>query len=177
MTVDDALNMIRIADVLVSPDGEWAFFSESELDWDENKRKKKYYMIPAGGGEATKLTDHENDVESYKWSPDGRGIVFTANEALSEERQKEHDKGADAYYVREGPHGREEGSWRNLWTFDLSSMDETRLTDEKLVISEFDISPSGERVVFAAAALELFLLVRALSGQHTEEESCPAHEQ
>lgn len=194
MTVDDVLNMIRIADVLMSPDGEWVFFSESELDWDENKRKKKYYMIPAGGGEAiqfigdaggesfqfspdgkylsflrpvddndqvywmrtvggeaAKLTDHENGVESYKWSPDGRGIFFTASEALSEEGQKEHDKGADQYYVREGPHGREEGSWRNLWTFDLASMDETRLTDEELVISDFDVSPDGERVVFAAA--------------------------
>ena len=194
MTVDDVLNMIRIADVLMSPDGEWVFFSESELDWDENKRKKKYYMIPAGGGEAiqfigdaggesfqfspdgkylsflrpvddndqvyrmstvggeaAKLTDHENGVESYKWSPDGRGIFFTANEALSEEEQKEHDKGADEYYVREGPHGREEGSWRNLWAFDLASMDETRLTDEELVISDFDVSPDGERVVFAAA--------------------------
>ena len=194
MTVDDVLNMIRIADVLMSPDGEWVFFSESELDWDENKRKKKYYMIPAGGGEAiqfigdaggesfqfspdgkylsflrpvddndqvyrmstvggeaAKLTDHENGVESYKWSPDGRGIFFTANEALSEEGQEEHDKGADEYYVREGPHGREEGSWRNLWAFDLASMDETRLTDEELVISDFDVSPDGERVVFAAA--------------------------
>ena len=198
MTVDDGLNMIRIADVLMSPDGEWVFFSKSELDWDENKRKKKYYMVPAGGGEAiqfigdaggesfrfspdgkylsfirpvddndqvywmrtaggeaTKLTDHKNGVESYKWSPDGRGIIFTADEALSEERQKEHDKGADAYYVREGPHGREEGSWRNLWTFDLSSMDETRLTDKELVITDFDVSPDGQRVVFAAARQRL----------------------
>ena len=198
MTVDDALNMVRIADVLMSPDGEWVFFSKSELDWDENKRKKKYFMVPTGGGEAvqfigdaggesfqsspggeylsflrpvddndqvfwmrtaggeaTKLTDHENGVESYKWSPDGSGIVFTANEALSEEREKEHDKGADAYYVREGPHGREEGSWRNLWTFDLSSMDETRLTDEELVITDFDVSPDGKRVVFGAARQRL----------------------
>ena len=198
MTVDDALDMIRIADVLMSPDGEWVFYSESALDWDENKRKKTYYMIPAGGGEAVpfigdgggasfrfspdgkhlsflrsvdgndqvfwmwtaggeaaKLTDHENGVESYEWSPDGRGILFTANEPLSEERQKEHDKGADAYYVREGPNGREEGSWRNLWAFDLASMDESRLTDEELVISDFDVSPDGERVVFSAARQRL----------------------
>ncbi len=216
MTVDDALDMIRIADVLMSPDGEWVFYSESALDWDENKRKKTYYMIPAGGGEAVpfigdpggasfrfspdgkhlsflrsvdgndqvfwirtaggeaaKLTDHENGVESYEWSPDGRGILFTANEPLSEERQKEHDKGADAYYVREGPNGREEGSWRNLWAFDLASMDESRLTDEELVISDFDVSPDGERVVFSAARQrlsnyfflsELYLVDRLQSG-------------
>ncbi len=34
-------------------------------------------------------------------------------------------------------------------------MTETRLTDEELVISEFDISPDGERVVFAAARQRL----------------------
>ena len=218
MTVDDDLNMVRLGDVLMSPDGEWVFYSESELDWEENKRKKKYFMVPAAGGEATqfigdaggesfqfspdgkylsflrpvddpvddnaqvfwmrttggeatKLTDHESGVESYKWSPDGRQIIFAADEALSEERQKEHDKGADAYYVREGPHGREEGSWRNLWAFDLSSMDETRLTDEELVISEFDVAPDGNRVVFAAARqdLENYFYLSELYLAHTVE--------
>ena len=41
MTVDDALNMVRLADVLMSPDGSWVFFSKSELDWDKNKRKTR----------------------------------------------------------------------------------------------------------------------------------------
>ena len=67
MTVDDVLNMIRIADVLMSPDGEWVFFSESELDWDENKRKKKYYMIPAGGGEAVQFIGDAGG-ESFQFS-------------------------------------------------------------------------------------------------------------
>ena len=51
---------------------------------------------------------------------------------MSDEQEEEYDKGADAFYVREGPHGREEGSWRNLWEFSLSSMKGTRLTDEEL---------------------------------------------
>lgn len=198
MTVDDAMNMIRIQDVLMSPDGKWVFFSKSELDWDENKRRKRHYMIAAdggeaiqfigdaggsgfqfspdgkylsflrpvdgneqifwmsiSGGEAVKLTNHKNGIVSYKWSADASKIFFTADEALSDEEQKEHDKGDDAFYVREGPNGREEGSWRNLWVFDVSSMKETRLTNEELVVGDFDVSPDDTRVVFTAMRQDL----------------------
>ena len=75
MTVDDALNMIRIADVLMSPDGEWVFFSESKLDWEENERKKKYFMIPAGGGQAIQFIG-EAGGESFQFSPDGKYLSF-----------------------------------------------------------------------------------------------------
>ena len=198
MTVDDSLDMARIENVLMSPDGRWIFYSLSELDWDRNEREQKHYMIPAdggdaipfigraggsdfhfspdgeylsflrsvdgkpqifrmrmSGGEASKLTNHRGGIISYKWSGDAGKIFFTAEEALSDEEQKEHDKGADAFYVREGANGRKEGRWRNLWIFDLSSMKETRLTDEELVISEFDVSPDGSRVVFAAMRQDL----------------------
>ena len=198
MTVDDSLDMVRIENVLMSPDGQWVFYSLSELDWDRNEREQKHYMIPAdggdaipfigraggsafqfspdgeylsflrsvdgksqifrmrmSGGEASKLTSHRGGIISYEWSGDAGKIFFTAEEALSDEEQKEHDKGADAFYVREGANGRKEGRWRNLWVFDLSSMKETRLTDEELVISEFDVSPDGSRVVFAAMRQDL----------------------
>ena len=198
MTVDDALNMVRVADVLMSPDGRWVFFSKSELDWDENKRKTKHYMIAADGGEATqfigeaggssfqfsprgkslsflrsvdgkdqifrlsisggeavRLTNHINGIASYRWAPDGSKIFFTAAEALGDEQQKEYDLGADSYRVREGPNGREEGRWRNLWVFPLASKEEARLTNEELVVGSFDVSPDGRRLVFAAVRQDL----------------------
>ena len=37
MTVDDALNMVRLGNVRMSPDGKKVFFSKSELDWKKNK--------------------------------------------------------------------------------------------------------------------------------------------
>jgi len=193
MTVDDALNMIRLGDVRMSPDGKWIFFSKSNLDWGKNKKIKKYFMIPAkggeafqfigsaggssfqfspngkyfsfkrtvdkssqifvmrlNGGEAIQLTDHKNSVDSYKWSADASKIFFTAEEPMSEEEQKEYDLGDDAILIFEGPNGREEAHWKNLWVFNLSSKKEKRLTDEELIINEFDVSPDGTRVVFAA---------------------------
>ncbi len=198
MTVDDALNMVRVQNVTMSPDGAWVFFSQSELAWDDNKRNEEHYLIatdggeaihfigdgggsafrfsPDGehlsflrsvdddrqifrislsGGEARQLTDHHNGIVSYRWSPDGSEIFFTADEAMSDEEQEEYDAGADAFYVREGPNGRERGSWRNLWVFSLSSREEARLTDEELVVRAFDVSPDGSRVVFAAVRQDL----------------------
>jgi dipeptidyl aminopeptidase/acylaminoacyl peptidase len=197
MTVDDALNMVRLRNVRMSPDGKLVFFSKSELDWGKNKRIMKHFMIPASGGEAwqyigdaggssfqfspdgkylsfkrkvdkisqifimplsggeaLQLTNHKNSVDSYKWSEDTRQIFFTAEEPRSEEEQKEYDLGDDAVFVFEGPNGREEAHWRNLWVFDLSSKKEKRLTDEEFIIDEFDVSPDGERVIFTAAPLE-----------------------
>jgi dipeptidyl aminopeptidase/acylaminoacyl peptidase len=197
MTVDDALNMVRLSNVRMSPDGKWVFFSKSELDWGKNKRRMKHFMIPASGGEAQQyigdaggssfqfssdgkylsfkrkvdknnqifimplsggeaiqLTNHQNSVHSYKWSADASQIFFTAEEPRSEKEQKEYDLGDDAVFVFEGPNGREEAHWRNLWIFDLSSKKEKRLTDEEFIINEFDVSPDGKRVVFAATKQE-----------------------
>jgi len=196
MTVDDALNMLRLGNVQMSPDGKWVFFSKSELDWGKNKRKMKYFLILArggeafqyigeaggssfqfsphgkylsfkravdkssqifimslSGGEAVQLTHHKNSIDSYKWSADASKIFFTAEEPMSKEEQKEYDLGDDAVFVFEGPNGREEARWRNLWVFNLSSRKERRLTDEELIIDEFDVSPDGKRIIFTAAPL------------------------
>ena len=193
MTVDDALNMVRLGNILMSPDGEWVFFSKSELNWEKNKRRTKYFMIPASGGEAVQyigsaggssfkfspdgkylsfkrtiennsqifimslkggeavqLTHHQNSIDSFNWSPDAIKIFFTAEEPMAEEEKKEYDLGDDAVFVFEGPNGREEARWQNLWVFNISTKKEKRLTNEKLIINEFDISPDGKRVVFAA---------------------------
>ena len=52
MTVDDGMNMVRLENALMSPDGKRVFFSKSELDWGENKRKSSHYMTAVDGGEA-----------------------------------------------------------------------------------------------------------------------------
>jgi dipeptidyl aminopeptidase/acylaminoacyl peptidase len=193
MTVDDALNMVRIGNALISPDGNWVFYSRSELDWDKNKRKTKYYLIsaqggeavqyigeaggsafqfspdgkflsfrrtvekfsqiflmPTSGGEGIQLTKHKNSVGSYKWAPDSSQIFFSASEPRSKEDEKEFKAGDDAIFVDEGPNGQNQGSFRNLWVFDLKTKEETRLTDEKFLLGSFDVSSDGKQVVFSA---------------------------
>ncbi len=37
MNTDDALDMVRIGNALMSPDGEWVFFSKTELEWEKKE--------------------------------------------------------------------------------------------------------------------------------------------
>jgi dipeptidyl aminopeptidase/acylaminoacyl peptidase len=193
MTTDDGLDMVNVGGAIMSPNGEWVFYSRSELNWDENKRESKYYMIPAdggeafqfigkdggsafqfspdgaylsfrraveqkqqiflmrtNGGEAVQLTKHKSSVGSYQWSEDSRRIFFVANEARSEEDEKEYKKGADAIFVDEGPNGQQAAQWNNLWVFDLDEKEETRLTEEEFRIGSFAVSPNGRRVLYTA---------------------------
>ena len=75
MTTDDGLNMISVSGALMSPDGEWVFYSRSELDWKENKRKTTYHMIPAAGGEAFQYIGDDGG-SAFQFSPDGTYLSF-----------------------------------------------------------------------------------------------------
>ncbi len=75
MTTDDSLNIVSISSVLLSPDGEWVFFSKSELDWEKNKRKTKYYKISAQGGEDFQFIG-EAGGSSFQFSTDGKFLSF-----------------------------------------------------------------------------------------------------
>jgi dipeptidyl aminopeptidase/acylaminoacyl peptidase len=193
MTVDDAMDMKSVGSALISPDGNWVFYSESQLEWDKNRRQTKYYMIPAtggepfqyigedggsgfqfspdgqyftftrtveekrqiflmrtAGGEAVQLTKHETSVGSYKWSADSKKIFFSAQDKRPEEEEKALKDKADAIFVDEGPNGQNRSYWSNLWVFDLDSKKETRITNEKFLLSGFDVSPDGKRVLFSA---------------------------
>jgi dipeptidyl aminopeptidase/acylaminoacyl peptidase len=190
---DDAIRVVRIGDVLITPDGEKVFYSESHLNWEKNTYKKTYFMVPftggtprefigkdggkdfqfspdgkhlsllrdidknsqlfimpITGGEALQVTSHRGGIEEYKWSRDCRKIFFTAKDVLDKKQQEQWEKGADAYYVDEGPHGKSAGKWRNLWVYDLKSKEEIRLTEEKFVIHDFELSPDGKYVALAA---------------------------
>jgi dipeptidyl aminopeptidase/acylaminoacyl peptidase len=98
MTVDDALEMVRVGDALISPDGEWVFFSKSELDWKENKRKKTYYRISAAGGEAHRFLG-EAGGNHFKFSPKGTYLSFL-RESVTEENDKSEDKEQQIFFMR-----------------------------------------------------------------------------
>ena len=75
LTIDDTLEMVRLDDVLISPDGERVFYSERHLDWDENKFIKKFFMVSSNGGDAVEFVKKDGG-ERFLFSPDGKDLSF-----------------------------------------------------------------------------------------------------
>ncbi len=121
MTVDDALNIVQVADALISPDGQWVFFSKAELDWEKNKQEKKYYMIPADGGEAFQYIGKDGG-SNFQFSPDGQYLAFS----------REYEEKQQIFLMR--THGGEA----------------SRLTEHKTGISFFKWAKDSKRIFFAA---------------------------
>ena len=75
MTTDDGLNMVQVGNALMTPDGQSVLYRTSTLDWDKNKRKNTYHMIPATGGDAYQYISEEGGSD-FKYSPEGTYLTF-----------------------------------------------------------------------------------------------------
>ena len=76
MTTDDGLDMVRVGDAIISPDGSWVLFSRSELDWEENERETTWWRVSAEGSEPYRYIG-EDGGSNFQFSPDGSRLAFT----------------------------------------------------------------------------------------------------
>ncbi|MYG82030.1 MAG: hypothetical protein F4187_09850, partial [Gemmatimonadetes bacterium] len=76
MTVDEVIDMVRVSGPRLSPDGSRILFTKSELDWDENKRESRIWVVGPDGEGMRPFTGSTDD-RSPEWSPDGRWVSFT----------------------------------------------------------------------------------------------------
>ncbi len=79
-----------------SPDGKWLAFLT------DRGERRQIYLIRPNGGEAQKITEAKEGINSFEWSPDGTQILFAKSDEIEskEEREKRFGKFAveDAEY-------------------------------------------------------------------------------
>ncbi|MFW6124360.1 MAG: S9 family peptidase [Acidobacteriota bacterium] len=121
MTVDDVLNMVQVRNPLISPDGKWVLFSQSELDWDNNKRKTKYYMVSAEGGEPFQYIGEEGGSD-FQFSPDGRFLTF----------KRKKDENQQIFLMR------------------TSGGEAVVLTEHESSIGDYEWGPESKKIYFVA---------------------------
>src|ERR1017187_6213854 len=66
------LELARIGDPQVSPDGRLVAFQVQTIDVPNNKRVTQIYVTPVAGGAARQITQAGQDNERPRWSPDSR---------------------------------------------------------------------------------------------------------
>ena len=86
MTLVDLLDVPRLSDPRVSPDGGQLVYVRSDADWDENRRIGHLWRVDTDGSGTVQLTYGAGE-RAPRWSPDGATIAFLADRGEDEDTQ------------------------------------------------------------------------------------------
>jgi dipeptidyl aminopeptidase/acylaminoacyl peptidase len=124
-----------------SPDSRWLAFISDRSD------TRQLYLIDPGGGEALALTDTEEAVGGFRWSPDGKRIALTMTEPKSD-AVKERDKKYGEFQVVDADY-----RMTHLHVIDVDPSASApakpkRLTSGAFTVGDFSWSPDGTAIAF-----------------------------
>ncbi len=78
-TFEDMMNLKRIGDFTISPDGAGSPSLPSMSHWPPTPRHSHLWIVPLAGGEPHRLTEPGQGTEDrLRFSPDGKYVLFTA---------------------------------------------------------------------------------------------------
>jgi dipeptidyl aminopeptidase/acylaminoacyl peptidase len=112
---EEMAKLQRVGAFSVSPDGSRVAFAVSTPDVAANATRSAIWMVPAGGGEARRMTSGEKRDYDPRFSPDGRRLAFVSN--------------------RDGK--------AQIWVLDLAGGDPVRATNFPTEVSDYTWSRDG----------------------------------
>lgn len=138
-----------------SPDGKYLAFlahrgaedRSQDRDQGSQQRGNQVWLLPLAGGESFQLTEEDNGVTGFAWSPGSQSIAYTTLDSFPDKKEREKRKKDkfDAVVVDR------DFRWTHLHIISLDSKDETRLTEGEFNASNPRFSPDGGQIAFQAS--------------------------
>jgi len=98
-TAQDLVEMERISDPSVSPDGDRVVFVRRSTDLTANRGRTDLWLVASDGSGLRQLTSHEANDSSPRWSADGSTVYFLSSRSGSSQVWKIAPDGGEASRV------------------------------------------------------------------------------
>ena len=87
MTLVELLEVPRLSDPQLSPDGRQVLYVLAAADWEANRAISHIWRADANGGDTVQLTRGDTGETSPRWSPDGELVAFLARRGTEDTTQ------------------------------------------------------------------------------------------
>ncbi|HTM30333.1 MAG TPA: S9 family peptidase [Vicinamibacterales bacterium] len=121
-SIDDLLNLKRVATPALSPDAKWVAYTVRETNWDDNAYETEIWVAPSDSGEPHQLTNAAKSSSQPAWSPDSRTLGFISD--------------------RDGK--------RQIYRIDMAGGEAEKLTSAEEGVTSFAWAPDGKSIAFTA---------------------------
>jgi dipeptidyl aminopeptidase/acylaminoacyl peptidase len=121
-SVRDLLDMVRVGDPAVSPDGSKVLYTLRTTDLDNNRGRKDIWLVGLDGTPPRQVTHGAENEDAPRWLPDGRGFLYLQKHAGSAQ----------------------------VWQGSVDGAAPAKVTDLPVDVGSFTLSADGRLLAFSA---------------------------